>query len=88
VLKLFPDIEDLPRESGGAFRVRVLHGDVVVAEATRRVADLDPDQSVSLLLDREHLGAGTTYTVEVAATSPLRPSAPPILRQSFRLERD
>jgi hypothetical protein len=88
VLKLFPEIEDLPREPGGALRVRVLHGDDVVAEATRRVADLDPDQSVSLLLDRERLGAGTTYTVEVAATASAHPSSPPILRQSFRLDRD
>ena len=88
VLKLFPDIEDLPKEPGGAFRVRVLHGDDVVAEATRRVADLDKDQSVSLLLDRKRLSAGMTYTVEVAASSPVHPSAPPILRQSFRLDRN
>jgi hypothetical protein len=82
VLKLFPDVEDLPKDPRAALLVRVLDGETIVAATTRRVTDLERDQSVSLLLDRALLRSGTIYRVELTAA----PSASPILRQSFRLE--
>lgn len=82
VVKLFPDVEDLPTDQGALLRVRVLDGETIVVETTRRVADLEGDQSLSFLLDRDLLRRGTTYRVELTAASPARP----LLRQSFRLD--
>jgi hypothetical protein len=103
VLKLFPDVEDLPKDPGAALLVRVLDGESVVAATTRRVADLERDQSLSLLLDRALLRSGTTYRVELTEGPPAvgsgevgsptdagrgETSTPPILRQSFRLDQE
>jgi hypothetical protein len=63
----------------------VLDGETVVAATTRRVIDLESDQSLSFLLDRALLRSGTTYRVELTS-GPQSAPAPPILRQSFRLD--
>ncbi len=82
VLKLFPDVEDLPKDPRAALLVRVLDGETTVAATTRRVTDLERDQSLSFLLDRALLHSGTIYRVELTSTPP----ASPILRQSFCLD--
>jgi len=84
VLKLFPEVEDLPKDPGATLHVRVVDGETVVAEATRRVRDLETDQSLSFLLDRVLLRPGTTYHVELTAEASA--TASPILRQSFQLD--
>jgi hypothetical protein len=85
VLKLFPDVADLPKDRNSALLVRVLDGETVVAATTRRVIDLESDQSLSFLLDRALLRSGTTYRVELTS-GPQSAPAPPIHRQSFRLD--
>lgn len=99
-LKLFLDAEDLPKDPRAGIIVRVLDGDRTVGSTIRNVSDLGEDQSLSLVLDREHLHPGTTYVVEVAPAPPeggSRPITPPgrsgptavpapIFKQSFTLE--
>jgi len=88
-LKLIPDTADLPKKRDAVLVVRVLDGAAVVSAAMRRVSDLEADQSLSLLLDRDALQPGKPYVVELAlAAGPGIAPGPPLLRQSFLWKRD
>jgi hypothetical protein len=81
-LRLFPDLEELPDDPATPLAVRVLAGKEVLSAAERRVADIQPDESLPLLLDTSLLRPGRTYRVELRVGSASRPA----LRQSFQLE--
>jgi hypothetical protein len=82
-LKLFPELEDLPRDPVASLTIRVLEGGKEQASARRQVGDLEADESFLLLLDPGMLQAGKTYRVELRVDSP----APRVvLTQAFRLD--
>jgi hypothetical protein len=87
LLKLYPDVEDLPTDVDAPLVVRVLDGESVLATARRRVGDLERDESLPLLLDTESLRPGATYRVELSiGSTESDPGSRTILRQSFRVE--
>jgi hypothetical protein len=83
VLKLYSDIEDLPRDAAAPLIVRVLDERSVVAETRWTVGDLEQDESFTLLLDATMLQSGVTYRAEMLA-APADPGSSPraLLRQS------
>ncbi|HJQ99465.1 MAG TPA: zf-HC2 domain-containing protein [Candidatus Polarisedimenticolaceae bacterium] len=82
MLKLYPDAADLPKDPEAVLLVRVLAGAVVVSETRRRVSDVEPDRSLSVVVDVDALEPGKPYRAEVATVS-----GPAILHQSFLWER-
>jgi len=90
VLKLYPDVEDLPKDASAPLVVSVFEGESVVATAPRRVSDMDKDESLSLLIDTSILKPGSVYRVELAGASAYPDASGPqpriLLRQSFRFE--
>ena len=82
-LKIFPDLEELPRDPHASLTIRVLENGQERTAVQRRVGDLEADESFLVLLDAALLQPGRTYTAELRVESP----APRvILAQTFRID--